>query len=334
MAARCLLAALALASANPDVLERATRSLKALETAASLATSRVDHPCVNAKQRIGKDSTALRPAANGRKEQHFFDSHHVIDGCRASGYARGLTGGKARGVIDATPDYLADPVAAAHLAFLVPAAKVVALVRDPVKRAHAAWDQNRRSNQEGRSFVQAARAELPVARRCGALGADMPRLFSSIAGGETAANATLSHGLVEFVERCALFFDGRPRNCWVDKTYAQRGACKRCLYKGFYGSHVAVYAALFPAAQVGVLRAERVFDAATRGAAIENLVAFLGLSAKRRRAGARCWHDCGVKKRAASADVPEDLAAELDALYAPSAARLDALLATGRATAL
>ena len=429
MAARCLLAALALASANPDVLERATRSLKALETAASLATSRVDHPCVNAKQRIGKDvcacqlscrdlqcsnarascgaefkgwcsdmdmnaakrvekrvatlkrggpawrldadaaapfrdlfgaggapfvalvgeqkcgttlvydalvqSTSLKPAANGRKEQHFFDSHHVVDGCRASGYARGLTGGKARGVIDATPDYLADPVAAAHLAFLVPAAKVVALVRDPVKRAHAAWDQNRRSNQEGRSFVQAARAELPVERRCRALGEDMPRLFSSIAGGETAANATLSHGLVEFVERCALFFDGRPRNCWVDKTYAQRGACKRYLYKGFYGSHVAVYAALFPAAQVGVLRAERVFDAATRGAAIENLVAFLGLSAKRVVAPEkRCWHDCGVKKRAASADVPEDLAAELDALYAPSAARLDALLAAGRATAL
>ena len=222
-----------------------------------------------------------------------------------------------------------------HHSFPAQAAKVVALVRDPVKRAHAAWDQNRRSNQEGRSFVQAARAELPVARRCGALGADMPRLFSSIAGGETAANATLSHGLVEFVERCALFFDGRPRNCWVDKTYAQRGACKRYLYKGFYGFHVAVYAALFPAAQVGVLRAERVFDAATRGAAIENLVAFLGLSAKRVVAPEkRCWHDCGVKKRAASADVPEDLAAELDALYAPSAARLDALLAAGRATAL
>ena len=429
MAAR-LLAALALASANPDVLERATRSLKALETAASLATSRVDHPCVNAKQRIGKDvcacqlscrdlqcsnarascgaefkgwcsdmdmnaakrvekrvatlkrggpawrldadaaapfrdlfgaggapfvalvgeqkcgttlvydalvqSTALRPAANGRKEQHFFDSHHVIDGCRASGYARGLTGGKARGVIDATPDYLADPVAAAHLAFLVPAAKVVALVRDPVKRAHAAWDQNRRSNQEGRSFVQAARAELPVARRCGALGEDMPRLFSSIAGGETAANATLSHGLVEFVERCALFFDGRPRNCWVDKTYAQRGACKRYLYKGFYGDHLGVYAALFPRAQVAVLRAERVFDAATKGPALQNLFAFLGYGAATRVVSPekKCWHDCGQKKRAPSSDVPEALAADLDALYAASNARLDALLASGAVTAL
>ena len=76
-------------------------------------------------------------------------------------------------------------------------------------------------------------------------------------------------------------------------------------------------------------------SAATRGAALENLVAFLGLSAKRVVAPEkRCWHDCGVKKRAASADVPEDLAAELDAFYAPSAARLDALLAAGRATAL
>ena len=232
------------------------------------------------------------------------------------------------------PDYLADPVAAAHLAFVLPSAFVVAMVRDPVRRAHAAWDQNRRSNQEDRSFAAAARAELPVARRCADLAAGLPALFTKAAAGAP-ENATAGHGLIEYVERCAIFVDGRPRNCWVDKTYAQRGACKRYLYKGFYGSHVAVYAALFPAAQVGVLRAERVFDAATRGAAIENLVAFLGLSAKRVVAPEkRCWHDCGVKKRAASADVPEDLAAELDALYAPSAARLDALLAAGRATAL
>ena len=49
-------------------------------------------------------STALRPAANARKEQHFFDSHHVIDACRARAYHAGLSGGRPRDVVDATPD--------------------------------------------------------------------------------------------------------------------------------------------------------------------------------------------------------------------------------------
>ena len=39
-------------------------------------------------------------------------------------------------------------------------------------------------------------------------------------------------------DKAAVFVDGRPRNCWVDRTYGQRPACKRYLYKGFYGAHV------------------------------------------------------------------------------------------------
>ena len=233
------------------------------------------------------------------------------------------------------PDYLADPVAAAHLAFVLPSAFVVAMVRDPVRRAHAAWDQNRRSNQEDRSFAAAAAAELPVARRCADLAAGLPALFTKAAAGGP-ENATAGHGLIEYVERCAIFVDGRPRNCWVDKTYAQRGACKRYLYKGFYGDHLGVYAALFPRAQVAVLRAERVFDAATKGPALQNLFAFLGYGAANRVVSPekKCWHDCGQKKRAPSSDVPEALAADLAALYAASNARLDALLASGAVTAL
>ena len=98
----------------------------------------------------------------------------------------------------------------------MPSARVVALVRDPIRRAHAAWDQNRRSNQEDRGFEAAARAELPVARRCAALAGGVANLFARVAANGTAGAA---HGLVEYVERCAIFVDGRPRNCWVDKTY-------------------------------------------------------------------------------------------------------------------
>ena len=194
--------------ANEAVFARAQRAVRALETTAGLASSRVDHGCLGAKNRGGKDpcacqlrcadlacsnarascrgeyatwctdvdtntakrvekrvatlkrggpawrvdagaadaftalgpyvaivgeqksgttlvydavlaSLGLKPAANGRKEQHFFSSHHVIDACRARAYVGGLVGrsrGAPRPVVDATPDYLADPVAALHLA--------------------------------------------------------------------------------------------------------------------------------------------------------------------------------------------------------------------------
>ena len=130
------------------------------------------------------------------------------DDLRALRYATGLTGNKPRDVVDATPDYLADPIAAVHMAYLVPSAQIVALIRDPVARAHAAWDQNRRSNQEGRSFGDAVSSELPVARRCAQLAGDIASLFQHIGGGHR--NATSAHGLIEYTERCALFFDGRP----------------------------------------------------------------------------------------------------------------------------
>lgn len=156
---------------------------------------------------------------------------------------------------------------------------------------------------------------------------------ASKGGNGTAA----AHGLVEYVERCAIFFGGRPRNCWVDRTYAARPACKRYLYKGLYGEHVAFYASLFSAESVGVLASERLFDATTRPAAVASVLAFLdlggGAPAGAPRGGDRtCWHDCGVKK--SNDAIAPGLRADLDALYAPSLARLDALLAAGEATPL
>lgn len=150
----------------------------------------------------------------------------------------------------------------------------------------------------------------------------------------------------------------RRRNCWVDKTYSQRGACKRYLYKGFYGEHLAIWASLYPPEQIAVLRSERsedaaaspasprvasasrplrrIFDASTKTAALENLFAFLGYGATKKVVAPdkACWHDCDKKKRAQSADVPPNLAHQLDALYAPSNKRLDAMLASGKVTAL
>ena len=97
-----------------------------------------------------------------------FDHNHHIDECRLRQYVGllGSRGGKANLVGEATPDYLADPVAAMMLGRLLPAAKLIVLIRDPIKRAHAAWDQNRRAGSEMRTFKQAVKDEMSTAVRC------------------------------------------------------------------------------------------------------------------------------------------------------------------------
>jgi len=264
------------------------------------------------------NSPHLARAPNGRKEQHFFDSHHVIDACRSRSYVQGL--GSRGGVVDASPDYLADPVAAVHLARFVPHAHVVILHRDPVRRAHAAWDQNRRAGSEDRPFVVAVNDELPVFRRCAALA---PLVTALVDG---SGNSSGGHALVEYVERCAHFLDGQPRNCWVNKLYSVRPACKRYLYKGLYGDHAAVYAAFFPAAQLGALSAEALFADTPR--VLSNVARFLGVDGVVPPKRQTCWHDCGTKKSAFAA--PEALQRTLAALYAPSRLRFEALLGAGR----
>ena len=43
----------------------------------------------------------------------------------------------------------------------------------PLERAHAAWDEQRREHRDTRTFEQAMRAELPEARRCAAVVAQL-----------------------------------------------------------------------------------------------------------------------------------------------------------------
>ncbi|KAJ1453720.1 P-loop containing nucleoside triphosphate hydrolase protein [Pelagophyceae sp. CCMP2097] len=242
-------------------------------------------------------SSAVAPSANGRKEQHFYDSHHVVVGCRARAYVSGAAGGRAAGryVLDATPDYLGDPIAAAHLGLMLPRAKLVALVREPVERAHAAWDQNRRAGSEARSFVHAISDELPTALRCAVVSDALATHFASVELLQR-PNATRAHALVEYVERCLSFLGGRPRNCWVNHEYAQRPACKRYLQKGLYGDHLEMWAALFPPTQLGVLRSERLFGA-EKADAVYSLFRFLGFGdAPRAGKEQTCWHDCATTK--------------------------------------
>lgn len=60
---------------------------------------------------------------------------------------------------EATPDYLLDPRAPERAAKLVPAARIIVLLRDPVERALSHYDHNRRLGLESLSLLDAIERE-------------------------------------------------------------------------------------------------------------------------------------------------------------------------------
>jgi hypothetical protein len=73
---------------------------------------------------------------------------------RARLAASNLRGGRTQ-TFEATPDYLLDPRAPERAATLLPGAKIVVLVRDPVARAYSQYMHNRRLGQEPLTFLEA-----------------------------------------------------------------------------------------------------------------------------------------------------------------------------------
>ena len=179
-----------------------------------------------------KAESWIQAPASDRKELHMFDHYHHMDACRINDYhGKFRRSGASTAVVgEATPDYLADPVAARLASGLLPAAKLVVMVRDPVRRAHAAWDQNRRAGPEERAFGQAVRDEWPVAWRC-------RQMAHELAGWTPTNRSALARGALTrerltqaYAEECAHYVDGSPANCWVNTRYDRRPS-QRYLYK-------------------------------------------------------------------------------------------------------
>lgn len=94
----------------------------------------------------------VRPAA--RKEVHYFDVNHD----RGPGWYRArfpvavlkrrtwITG-------EASPYYLQHPEAPERVRSLLPGVRLIAVLRDPVERAHSHWRHYRRSGEETRPFA-------------------------------------------------------------------------------------------------------------------------------------------------------------------------------------
>jgi hypothetical protein len=94
------------------------------------------------------------------KEIHYFDLHYARGPNWYRGrfpYARRLRGGAV--TLDASPYYLAHPAAPARAAGLLPGARLIAVLRNPIDRALSHYQHEVRGGREPLSFAEAIERE-------------------------------------------------------------------------------------------------------------------------------------------------------------------------------
>ena len=103
------------------------------------------------------------------KELHFFDLRYGrgLDwyrSCFPRASARRHVSDRVGAAVagEATPAYLFHPEVPARVAADLPGVRCVAVLREPVARAHSHWRHERRAGREDRSFVDAVRGELDL----------------------------------------------------------------------------------------------------------------------------------------------------------------------------
>ena len=103
------------------------------------------------------------------KEPHYFGDFKpdFLPSVRDEASYLRLFAGAADGQLlgEASPTYLADPVVPAAIAGVSPEARIVAVLREPVARAHSDYWHKVRYGKETRPFLDAVRAQL-ADRRC------------------------------------------------------------------------------------------------------------------------------------------------------------------------
>jgi Sulfotransferase domain len=101
----------------------------------------------------------VEPAA--KKELHFFDKNFDlgVEWYRQCFAAPRWEDGRRTITGEATPYYMFHPLAAERMAEIVPEARLIALIRDPVDRAYSHHQQEARKGDEPLSFEEAIEAE-------------------------------------------------------------------------------------------------------------------------------------------------------------------------------
>lgn len=106
----------------------------------------------------------IEPAAS--KELHFFDNNFElgVEWYRECFPAPEWRDGRLTVTGEATPYYLFHPYAARRMAEVVPGARLIVLLRNPVERAHSHYQMIARKGAELRTFEEAVEAEMGMLR--------------------------------------------------------------------------------------------------------------------------------------------------------------------------
>lgn len=269
-------------------------------------------------------------------ELHFFDRNKQIDSCTFDKYLQQMPAEfkASERAIDATPDLLCDPLVARFVGTLFPDdLKMIALLRDPIHRAHAAWDQNRRLGVEPRSFREAVLAERPIATQC----AEIALTYSTI--GDDRQNADILDSIERnYAEKCI------DKKCWAnDHSFdadSKGPACKLYLVRGLADMHVKFWRRHAGPDSLHIVHSEDYFtalsnsskggkDSAALTVFLRPVFDFIGLERIVVQApedsNANCSHQCDIQKESIEESMDDELWSILRTLYAGSMSRLQTM---------
>mmetsp|Transcript_46217 Transcript_46217/g.100454 ORF Transcript_46217/g.100454 Transcript_46217/m.100454 type:complete len:386 (-) Transcript_46217:58-1215(-) len=260
------------------------------------------------------------------KELHFFDKVVEVNEDRLKSYLNAFAAPETllEGMrfVDGTPDVLSNPKAAYNTAAVFPfGLKVLVMIRDPIDRAHSAWDQVRRAGFESRSFEDAIAQEMPSALKCSSLASAY--FEHSTQQDPVALDAIES----DYFDLCSLPPQAR---CWQRMPEGGLPQCKQYLMKGLFDVHLQFWRRYHGSEAIHILRSEDFYEASGSedpAVALRSLTTPLAEFLKVEPfediiPKTDCYHDCDVSKTLIEDVLSPRTRSQLRDLYRPSMMRL------------
>jgi hypothetical protein len=170
--------------AVPSAWRRATRGMRVLPSAVIVGAQKA-----GTTQLFAHLLTHPRVMPGVRKEIDYFsrNAEKSVEWYRSQFPLRATVSKRRAHVIDGSPSYMAIPQALRQMHDVLPEARVIVILRDPVSRAFSHYQHRKTRRLEMRSFEEAVEDELRtneyLPTRGAALSADAPKMWEYVARG-------------------------------------------------------------------------------------------------------------------------------------------------------